>query len=36
LSNWWLIGTTTSDPGGLIEYVDAQATNTQRFYRFVQ
>jgi len=36
LSNWWLIGTTLSDPGGLIEYVDAQATNSQRFYRFVQ
>jgi autotransporter-associated beta strand protein len=36
MTNWWLIGTTNSDAGGLIQFVDEQATNDQRFYRFGQ
>jgi autotransporter-associated beta strand protein len=36
MSNWWLIGVTNSDAGGLIQFVDAAATNAQRFYRFGQ
>jgi autotransporter-associated beta strand protein len=36
MTNWWLIGTTNSDPGGVIQFLDAQATNDQRFYRFGQ
>lgn len=36
MSNWWLIGVTNSDPGGLIQFVDTAATNAQRFYRFGQ
>ena len=34
LIDWWLIGTTNSDAGGLIRYLDHQATNDQRYYRF--
>ena len=36
MSNWWLIGVTNSDAGGLIQFVDTGATNAQRFYRFGQ
>jgi len=28
--DWWLIGTTNSDAGGFIQYLDQQATNDQR------
>ncbi|MCX8091284.1 MAG: hypothetical protein N3I86_10215 [Verrucomicrobiae bacterium] len=34
MSNWWLIGVTNSDAGGLIQFVAPAATNVQRFYRF--
>jgi fibronectin-binding autotransporter adhesin len=34
--NWWLIGITNSDAGGVIQFLDPQATNDQRFYRFGQ
>jgi hypothetical protein len=33
---WTLIGATNSTAGGIIEFVDVQATSTQRFYRFGQ
>jgi autotransporter-associated beta strand protein len=36
MANWWLIGTTNSDAGGVIQFLDLQATNEQRFYRFGQ
>jgi fibronectin-binding autotransporter adhesin len=36
MSAWWLIGTTNANAGGLIQFLDTQATNTQRFYRFGQ
>ncbi len=36
MTNWWLIGTTNSDVGGVIQFLDPQATNEQRFYRFGQ
>ncbi len=36
MSNWWKLGTTNSSAGGVIQYLDAQATNSQRFYRFGQ
>ncbi len=36
MSSWWLLGTTNSDAGGLIQFLDPQATNDQRFYRFGQ
>jgi autotransporter-associated beta strand protein len=36
MSSWWLIGTTNSDAGGVIQFLDSQATNSQRFYRFGQ
>ncbi len=36
MSSWWLIGTTNSTAGGLIQFLDTQATNVQRFYRFGQ
>jgi fibronectin-binding autotransporter adhesin len=36
MTNWWLIGTTNSDAGGIIQFLDSQATNEQRFYRFGQ
>jgi hypothetical protein len=36
MSNWWLLGVTNSDAGGLIQFVDPAATNAQRFYRFGQ
>jgi hypothetical protein len=36
MTNWWLIGTTNSDAGGVIQFLDPQATNGQRFYRFGQ
>jgi len=36
MASWWRIGTTNSDAGGLIQFLDAQATNAQRFYRFGQ
>jgi len=35
-SNWWKIGSTNSTAGGVIQFVDPQATNAQRFYRFGQ
>jgi len=34
LTNWWRIGSTNADTSGLIQFLDTQATNTQRFYRF--
>ncbi len=36
MSNWWKIGTTNSSAGGVIQFVDSQATNAYRFYRFGQ
>ena len=36
VTNWWVIGTTNSDAGGVIQFTDLQATNEQRFYRFGQ
>ena len=36
MTNWWLIGATNADAGGVIQFLDAQATNQQRFYRFAQ
>jgi hypothetical protein len=33
---WSQIGTTNSNGSGLIQFVDLQATNAQRFYRFGQ
>jgi autotransporter-associated beta strand protein len=36
VSNWWKIGSTNSSAGGVIEFLDTQATNRQRFYRFGQ
>jgi hypothetical protein len=36
MTNWWLLGTTNSDAGGVIQFLDLQATNEQRFYRFGQ
>ena len=36
LTNWWLIGSAKADSGGLIQFVDTQATNRQRFYRLWQ
>ena len=36
MSSWWKIGTTNSSGGGAIQFLDAQATNAQRFYRFGQ
>ena len=36
MTNWWLLGTTNADGSGLIQFLDTQATNKQRFYRFGQ
>ncbi len=36
VSNWWKIGSTNSTAGGVIQFLDPQATNAQRFYRFGQ
>jgi len=36
MSNWWKLGTTNSSGAGVIQYLDSQATNAQRFYRFGQ
>ena len=36
MAAWWLIGTTNADVGGLIRFLDTEATNAQRFYRFGQ
>ncbi len=36
MSSWWKIGTTNSSGGGAIQFLDSQATNSQRFYRFGQ
>ena len=36
MTNWWLIGATNANAGGVIQFLDTQATNTQRFYRFAQ
>ena len=36
MTNWWLIGTTNSSAGGVIQFLDPQATNEQRYYRFGQ
>jgi fibronectin-binding autotransporter adhesin len=36
MTNWWLIGTTNSNGSGVIQFLDPQATNAQRFYRFGQ
>jgi len=36
MTNWWLLGTTNSHGNGAIEFLDSQATNAQRFYRFGQ
>ena len=36
MSSWWKIGTANSSGGGAIQYLDSQATNSQRFYRFGQ
>lgn len=35
-SNWWLLGTTNSSAGGVIQFLDTKATNDQRFYRVGQ
>lgn len=34
--SWWILGSTTSDGAGLIQFVDPSATNSQQFYRFGQ
>jgi len=36
MTNWWLLGITNSDGSGAIQFLDSQATNEQRFYRFGQ
>lgn len=36
MSNWWRILSTNADAGGVIQILDTQATNAQRFYRFGQ
>ena len=36
MTNWWLIGTTNADAGGLIQFLDTRATNARRFYHFGQ
>jgi hypothetical protein len=36
MTNWWLIGVTNSNGGGVIQFLDPLATNAQRFYRFGQ
>jgi len=36
MTNWFKIGTTNSSAGGAIQFLDSQATNAQRFYRFGQ
>ena len=36
MAGWWLLGTTHADGSGLIQFLDAQATNGQRYYRFGQ
>ncbi len=36
MSNWWKLGTTNASAGGVIQFVDPQATNAYRFYRFGQ
>lgn len=36
MQSWWVIGATTSSGAGLIQFVDTQATNSERFYRFGQ
>ncbi len=36
MTNWWLLGITNADAGGLLQYHDTQATNAHRFYRFGQ
>jgi uncharacterized repeat protein (TIGR01451 family) len=36
MTNWWLLGSTNADAGGVIQFLDTQATNAQRFYRFGQ
>ena len=36
MSNWWQILSTNADSGGVIQILDTQATNAQRFYRFGQ
>lgn len=36
VSSWWRIGLTNADGAGAIHFMDTQATNAQRFYRFGQ
>jgi hypothetical protein len=36
LASWVLIGNPVADVGGVIQFVDTQATTRQRFYRFGQ
>ena len=36
MTNWWLLGTTNADASGVIQFLDTQATNRQRFYRIGQ
>lgn len=36
MANWSVLGATTSSGGGLIQFTDLQATNSQRFYRLEQ
>jgi hypothetical protein len=36
MTNWWLLGSTTANGSGVIQFTDTQATNSQRFYRFGQ
>lgn len=36
MTTWWLIGATNADTSGAIRFLDTQATNKQRFYRFGQ
>ena len=33
INEWWLLGTTNADAAGLVQFLDTQATNAQRFYR---
>jgi autotransporter-associated beta strand protein len=36
MTSWWEIGSTTSSAGGVIDFLDSEATNSRRFYRFGQ
>jgi hypothetical protein len=36
MTNWWLLGSTNADVGGVIQFLSDHATNKQCFYRFGQ